>query len=199
MTMGEIGAVVLLVLTVGSGSVIAVVAARHDARTHRLPNRLTAALAAVAVVGFPLSAVLAGEGIPWGRLALGSILCAGPWLVTHLVAPSQIGFGDVKLAVGLGLFLGRIDPDLSLVAVVAAGVLQLLYSRLGPNPGPVDGRHDGEGAAESEGEGEGDGDNDGDGDGDGEGTRRRAQPFGPALVGGAVLAGLLGAAGFAVW
>ncbi|MFC8530481.1 prepilin peptidase [Nocardia sp. NPDC057227] len=66
-----------------------------DLRTHRLPDRLTAA-GALAVLGY---AAGTGQFLP---ALLGAVLLAGVYLAAHLVAPAGIGAGDVKLAVALG-------------------------------------------------------------------------------------------------
>lgn len=71
------------------------IAAAVDLRTHRLPDRLTAA-GALAVLGYA-----AGSG-QFAAALLGAALLAGLYLAAHLVAPAGIGAGDVKLAVALG-------------------------------------------------------------------------------------------------
>jgi leader peptidase (prepilin peptidase)/N-methyltransferase len=164
----------LEVVTVVAGLTIAVRAARIDLHTHRLPNRLTAALAGVGLVGFLAASVItdapaaSGDEAIVSALLLGMALCAGPWLVSHLVAPSQIGFGDVKLSAGLGLYLGRLDPRLSILAVLAAGLWFV-----------VEGRWRRRGSAGSQ-------------------EPTGPTPFGPALVGGAVLSGATGLIGRAI-
>ncbi|MFC3962974.1 prepilin peptidase [Nocardia jiangsuensis] len=70
-------------------------AAVVDLRTHRLPDRLTAA-GALAVLGY---AAGSGQFLP---ALFGAALLAGVYLTAHLVSPAGIGAGDVKLAVALG-------------------------------------------------------------------------------------------------
>ena len=45
------------------------------------------------------------------------VACAGPLLVVHVVSPSAMGFGDVKLAAALGAALGSIDVRAALLAL----------------------------------------------------------------------------------
>lgn len=106
------------------GGGLALAAAVVDARTHRLPDRLTAPLAAVALVGLPLAAATSGGGLPVSDLGAGVAIFAGPWLAVRLASPASIGLGDVKLSAGLGLYLGWLGPMVAatgLVAAIAAG------------------------------------------------------------------------------
>ena len=45
--------------------------------------------------------------------AIGAAVFAGILLVLHLVSPAGLGFGDVKLGVLLGLYLGAVQPQRS--------------------------------------------------------------------------------------
>ncbi len=109
------------VITFVVGAVIALVAVVIDARTHRLPNRLVGPLAAVGAIGLTVAAVFEPLlRIP--QLAVGALVFAAPWLFVHLVRPSAIGFGDVKFAAALGLYLSWFDP----LAGVTACVLTVL-------------------------------------------------------------------------
>lgn len=87
-----------------------------DLRVHRLPNALTL-LGAAVIIGFALGA---GEA----RSALaGALLLAGSYLMLHLVAPSGMGAGDVKLAIGLGAVTGMAGASAWLLAAALAPVL----------------------------------------------------------------------------
>jgi leader peptidase (prepilin peptidase) / N-methyltransferase len=88
----------------------------YDACQRRLPNRLTLpGFAAVMVV-----AVASGHG----RAALlGAAALAGVYLLTHLLSPTAMGAGDVKLALGLGALTGCFGADVWLLAAFAAPVL----------------------------------------------------------------------------
>ncbi|WP_330229784.1 prepilin peptidase [Nocardia sp. NBC_00508] len=66
-----------------------------DLRERRLPNRLTG-FGALAILGY---ALITGQ---FTVATLGAVFLAGPYLLVHLAAPTALGAGDVKLALGLG-------------------------------------------------------------------------------------------------
>ena len=72
----------------------------YDIRHRRLPNLLTLPGGMAILVG----AALAGRGVP--ALA-GAAVLTGVYLLVHLMAPTAMGGGDVKLAIGLG-WAGRL-------------------------------------------------------------------------------------------
>ncbi|MBX9979916.1 MULTISPECIES: prepilin peptidase [Mycobacterium] len=85
----------------------------YDIRQRRLPNWLTLAGAAVILIG----AALGGRGLPAlaGGLALATV-----YLAVHLVAPTAMGAGDVKLALGLGGLSGCFGIDVWFLAALGA-------------------------------------------------------------------------------
>ena len=77
-----------------------------DFDLHIIPNRIVYPTIFVSV---PLLAVAAAAEGDWGRLRHALIGAALAWLallVIHLISPAGMGFGDVRLAFVLGLFLG---------------------------------------------------------------------------------------------
>ena len=85
---------------------LGVVLAAIDADVHRLPDALV--LPAYPVAFALLAAASLGTG-DWWALARAAMAGAGLWvlyLVLALISPGGLGFGDVKLAGVLGLFLG---------------------------------------------------------------------------------------------
>lgn len=123
-----------------AGAVAAgVVAALVDLRTRRIPNRLVA-LAAFAASAGMIEATIRNDRAAIVAAIFGVLGFAGPLLVVHLVAPSTIGFGDVKLAGALGAAIGLLDPRLGVLALCIAtgttGVAGLVARRqtlpLGP-------------------------------------------------------------------
>jgi leader peptidase (prepilin peptidase)/N-methyltransferase len=84
-----------------------------DMRCGRLPNVLTLPPAVVIVV----AAGVAGQG---AAAVAGGLALAGAYLVVHLAAPSGLGAGDVKLALGLGAWTGWCGAEAWLLAALGA-------------------------------------------------------------------------------
>lgn len=114
------GRFIIIVVTFCLGALIAAVAAAEDARSHLLRNIYTVPLAAVGLAGFGLGALVGGCTFPVGGLLLGAAIFTGPWLVSFLISPASIGFGDVKYGAALGLYLGWLGPGTALVGLVLA-------------------------------------------------------------------------------
>ena len=97
----------------------------------RIPNRITypgTPLAAMFLLG---GALLDGNGAGFLRALLTALAYAGFFLLVYLAARGGFGFGDVKLAVLLGLFLGYLGWDHLLVAgfvTAAVGGLMALIA-----------------------------------------------------------------------
>jgi leader peptidase (prepilin peptidase) / N-methyltransferase len=110
---------------VATGVALAVLttAALVDAVRHRLPNVL------VALAAVPVAAALAvawSGPLLWGALA-GAAFLGVPLLVTHLVAPAGMGFGDVKAGIVLGAALGLLGGPLALLALVLGLALAAVW------------------------------------------------------------------------
>lgn len=100
-------------------------AAIVDLRTHRVPDVL------VSLALVPTALVVMVDAHPTHRLvavAAGSCLLALPVLFVHLLAPTSMGFGDVKLAAALGAALGVLAPELAVPALAAAAGLTLVVA-----------------------------------------------------------------------
>ncbi|MGH8912561.1 MAG: prepilin peptidase [Acidimicrobiia bacterium] len=97
----------------------------------RIPNRITypgTPLAATILLG---GAALDGTGAWFLRALLAALAFSGFFLLVYLAARGGFGFGDVKLAVLLGLFLGYLGWDRLLVAgfvTAAVGGLMALVA-----------------------------------------------------------------------
>jgi len=104
------------VATAVSVAVLAV-AAMVDVVEHRLPNAVVG-LAAVPVVVAMATAWVTGDPAVTGAAATGAALVGGPLLVTHLVSPAGMGFGDVKAGAVLGGALGLINTQVAVLALV---------------------------------------------------------------------------------
>lgn len=116
-------------LTLAAAGVLAASAALIDAFEHRLPNALTASIAAIALAG------ATGAGGDAGRVMVatvaGGAVAGGAMLVVHL--RRGVGLGDVKMAFALGLSAGS-------VAVVAAPVAIAVAALLAASIGVLTGR-----------------------------------------------------------
>lgn len=98
-TRPELGAWLLLAPV---GVLLAVV----DFRVQRLPDPLTLPLAAAALVLLGVAALLPEHAGDWLTALLGALVLGGTYFVLFLISPDGMGFGDVKLALGLGAVLG---------------------------------------------------------------------------------------------
>ncbi len=102
------------IVACGLSVLVLVVAALVDAVEHRIPDVLVLAASLPVVAAL----VLAGSPDLARSAAVGSAVVAGPLLVTHLVTPSGMGFGDVKAGAVLGAALGLIGVEVALLALV---------------------------------------------------------------------------------
>lgn len=92
-----------------------------DIRQRRLPNWLTlpgalAILILASVVGRGLVAVT-------GALALFAV-----YLAVHLVAPTAMGAGDVKLAIGIGALTGSFGVDAWALSALGAPLVTAVWA-----------------------------------------------------------------------
>ncbi|MEU1126682.1 A24 family peptidase, partial [Streptomyces sp. NPDC005899] len=85
---------------------VAVLLAVIDRRVHRLPDRLTLPLAVAATVLLGCAALLPEHGGSWDSALFGGVALGGFYFVLFLINPNGMGFGDVKLALALGVALG---------------------------------------------------------------------------------------------
>ena len=85
---------------------VAVLLALVDLRVHRLPDVLTLPLAAATLALLGIAAALPAHAGSWPTALYGGLALGAMYLVLYLINPSGMGFGDVKLALGLGTALG---------------------------------------------------------------------------------------------
>ena len=104
-------------------AVVGAVLAVTDARQRRLPDRLTLPSYPVALVLLGLAALLLpGGGRPFLGALLGLGIALGLFLLQAVIYPDGLGWGDVKLAGILGLYLGWLGLP-ALVAGLFLGYL----------------------------------------------------------------------------
>ncbi|GAA0391948.1 A24 family peptidase [Streptomyces luteireticuli] len=77
-----------------------------DRAVQRLPDVLTLPLAAGTAALLGVAAAVPGSAGSWPGALLGGAALGGAYLVLFLAHPAGMGFGDVKLAAGLGCALG---------------------------------------------------------------------------------------------
>lgn len=97
-----------------------------DVTTRRIPNRIV--LPAYPVGGLLLGVAAASDGA-WSalaRAALGMAVLGGFYLLLAVAFAGQMGFGDVKLAGLLGLFLGFAGWPALATGALLASVLALI-------------------------------------------------------------------------
>ncbi|MFI6145144.1 A24 family peptidase [Streptomyces sp. NPDC051109] len=77
-----------------------------DLAVQRLPDVLTLPLAGALAAGLGGAALVPGAGGSWTGALIGGGALAGAYLLLFLLNPAGLGFGDVKLALALGVTLG---------------------------------------------------------------------------------------------
>jgi hypothetical protein len=109
-----------------------------DHRTHRIPATLSNTAIGLAAVGVMLAAQWHAGPVGQDILrdaGIGGVVFPTLLGVLWLIAPTQIGFGDVRLSISLGLIIGVVNPVLvPATAALACGLaaLQMLIAGSGP-------------------------------------------------------------------
>ena len=98
-----------------------------DIRHHLPPNRIVFPSAAIAGVLLLLASLFMLDAGAALRTILGGVVLWAVYVVLRLVYPSGMGYGDVKLAFVLGLYLGFLSWPALLWGTVLAFVLGALW------------------------------------------------------------------------
>ena len=109
---------------------VSVALALIDLETHRLPDKIVLPAYAVGAVLYCSAALISGD---FGRLLSAGLGLVALWLLYFLMAvlyPGGMGFGDVKLAGVLGLFLGWLGWGTLIVGSFAAFLLGGVFALL---------------------------------------------------------------------
>ncbi|MER7925173.1 A24 family peptidase [Streptomyces sp. NPDC096057] len=85
---------------------VAVLLALVDLQVHRLPDVLTLPLAAATLALLGIAAAFPADAGSWPTALFGALTLGAAYGVLYLINPAGMGFGDVKLALGLGAALG---------------------------------------------------------------------------------------------
>ena len=104
-----------------------VLLATVDIRVHRLPDQLTLPLAVVTPLLLGVMALLPGHGGSWPIALLGGLTLGCAYLVLFLINPNGLGFGDVKLAVPLGVALGWYGWEVLFLGAFTGFLLGAVY------------------------------------------------------------------------
>jgi leader peptidase (prepilin peptidase)/N-methyltransferase len=107
---------------------ISIALAAIDLDTHTLPNRIVLPSLVVGAVLLAAASAATGEWAALGAAAIGAFALAAFYLLLAVIYPAGMGFGDVKLAGVLGLYLGWAGWSALLVGAFAAFILGGLYS-----------------------------------------------------------------------
>ncbi|MFE1884884.1 prepilin peptidase [Streptomyces diastatochromogenes] len=104
-----------------------VLLAAVDLRVRRLPDPLTLPLAAAGLALLGLVALLPEHAGHWLTALYGALALGGGYYVLWLINPAGMGFGDVKLALGMGAVLGWYGWPTVLLGTFAGFLLGALY------------------------------------------------------------------------
>jgi leader peptidase (prepilin peptidase) / N-methyltransferase len=102
-----------------------VVVSTIDLQLFRIPDRIVFPALGAGAVLLGIAAIGDSAPRPFVRAIAGAAIYFTILLVFHLVSPRGMGFGDVKLALLLGLFVGWVSLYLIVLALPAAGVIGL--------------------------------------------------------------------------
>ena len=117
----------MLCVATGYFLVLAVRLAAVDAATHRLPDRIVLPAYPVSALLLGTAALAAGDGFRIAAMALAGVVLFGAYFLLRFSSPSGLGFGDVKLAGVLGLYLGFLGWPYVLAGTVAGFLLGGLW------------------------------------------------------------------------
>ncbi|MFI9254874.1 prepilin peptidase [Streptomyces sp. NPDC053069] len=106
---------------------VGVLLAVVDLRVQRLPDPLTLPLAAAALALLGLAALLPEHAGHWLTALYGALALGAGYYALYRINPAGMGFGDVKLAVGMGVVLGWYGWSTVLLGAFAGFLFGALY------------------------------------------------------------------------
>ncbi|MEU0966575.1 prepilin peptidase [Streptomyces sp. NPDC005917] len=105
----------------------AVLLAAVDFRVQRLPDPVTLPLAAAALALLGVATLLPEHAGAWLTSLYAALALSGAYFVLFLINPGGMGFGDVKLALGMGAVLGWYGWPTVLLGTFAGFLFGALY------------------------------------------------------------------------
>jgi leader peptidase (prepilin peptidase)/N-methyltransferase len=109
---------------------ISVSLALIDIDTRTLPNRIVLPAYGVGIVLLGGSSILSGDYSALFTAGIGAVAMFAFYLILALLKPGGMGFGDVKLAGVIGLFVGWLGWEALVVAAFAAFLLGGVFSAI---------------------------------------------------------------------
>jgi leader peptidase (prepilin peptidase)/N-methyltransferase len=82
-----------------------------DIRLYRLPDRIVLPTLVISIVLVVVESLRASHAVQIRYALAGAFMYFGFLFIVHLISPRGMGFGDVKLAAVMGLYLGWLAPD----------------------------------------------------------------------------------------
>lgn len=107
---------------------VLVTAAVTDLRTWLIPKRVVWVGLGIGLVSIAAVSTIGGHPETLQSAAIGSAAYFGFLFVFHVISPMGMGFGDVRLALVLGLYLGWIDLRLPLFGLLLGNLTYLVYA-----------------------------------------------------------------------
>ncbi|MEV7344032.1 A24 family peptidase [Streptomyces sp. NPDC093544] len=98
-----------------------------DFKVQRLPDALTLSLAAAALALLGVAAAVPEHAGEWLTALFGALALGGAYFVLFLINPNGMGFGDVKLVLGLGAVLGWYGWSVVFLGTFAGFLFGALY------------------------------------------------------------------------
>ncbi|MCX4548527.1 A24 family peptidase [Streptomyces sp. NBC_01387] len=98
-----------------------------DRAVQRLPDVLTLPILAATAALLGAAALVPGAKGSWTAALLGGLALGGGYFVLFVINPNGMGFGDVKLAAGLGVALGWYGWGVLLLGAFAGFLYGALY------------------------------------------------------------------------
>ncbi len=127
---------VLLAYCAFAAMLVAVTAVDIDMRI--VPLRFVYPVLAVTIVVFPVASLLDGSAAPLVRSAIGGAGAFTFFFAVHFIYPDGLGFGDVRLSLLLGLYLGWLGEAyvfvglaISFMLAAAVGLWLVLFKGRG--------------------------------------------------------------------